>query len=130
MNQTQDNTNRVVGTYGYMAPEYALHGIFSERSEAWKRWMEGRGLELIDPLIRGTCSNADQQAVKCINVGLLCIQEIMSDIPTMLEVVVMLVNETATILSPKKPAFTLHRSAHVSSRFSNNEVIVTNLEPR
>ncbi|KAI7744511.1 LOW QUALITY PROTEIN: hypothetical protein M8C21_006204, partial [Ambrosia artemisiifolia] len=35
MNQIEDKTNRVVGTYGYMAPEYALHGRFSEKSDLW-----------------------------------------------------------------------------------------------
>ncbi|KAK9214521.1 hypothetical protein WN944_006514 [Citrus x changshan-huyou] len=29
-NQNEANTNRVVGTYGYMAPEYAMEGLFSE----------------------------------------------------------------------------------------------------
>ncbi|KAK9218934.1 hypothetical protein WN943_007573 [Citrus x changshan-huyou] len=29
-NQNEANTNRVVGTYGYMAPEYAMEGVFSE----------------------------------------------------------------------------------------------------
>lgn len=28
-NQNEANTNRVVGTYGYMAPEYAMEGVFS-----------------------------------------------------------------------------------------------------
>ncbi|PHT86140.1 Cysteine-rich receptor-like protein kinase 7 [Capsicum annuum] len=31
-NQCEANTNRVVGTYGYMAPEYAVEGIFSTKS--------------------------------------------------------------------------------------------------
>ncbi|KAF3954889.1 hypothetical protein CMV_019824 [Castanea mollissima] len=28
-NESQANTNRIVGTYGYMSPEYALEGLFS-----------------------------------------------------------------------------------------------------
>ncbi|KAL3523615.1 hypothetical protein ACH5RR_016449 [Cinchona calisaya] len=32
-NQVMDVTWRVVGTFGYMAPEYALDGIFSEKSD-------------------------------------------------------------------------------------------------
>ncbi|KAK1437915.1 hypothetical protein QVD17_03715 [Tagetes erecta] len=160
MNQIEDKTNRVVGTYGYMAPEYALHGRYSEKSDvfsfgvllleivtgkrnsgsdctedavtvsewAWENWMEGRGVELIDPAMRDTCN--PQQAVKCINIGLLCVQEIMDERPTMSEVVVMLSNETATVPLPKKPAFTIHKRSQISRNYSNNVVTMTNVEPR
>uniref|UniRef100_A0A2N9F3E9 Protein kinase domain-containing protein n=1 Tax=Fagus sylvatica TaxID=28930 RepID=A0A2N9F3E9_FAGSY len=33
--QTEANTNKVAGTYGYMSPEYALDGIFSIKSDAF-----------------------------------------------------------------------------------------------
>nr|GLL45719.1 putative receptor-like protein kinase At4g00960 isoform X1 [Ipomoea trifida] len=33
--QTQANTNRVIGTYGYMPPEYALYGLFSVKSDVF-----------------------------------------------------------------------------------------------
>ncbi|KAI9385160.1 hypothetical protein POPTR_011G028901v4 [Populus trichocarpa] len=33
MDQTQDATSRIVGTLGYMAPEYAMHGCFSAKSD-------------------------------------------------------------------------------------------------
>ncbi|PQQ10298.1 cysteine-rich receptor-like protein kinase 10 [Prunus yedoensis var. nudiflora] len=33
--QTQGNTSRIVGTYGYMAPEYAFHGHFSVKSDVY-----------------------------------------------------------------------------------------------
>ncbi|GMN48027.1 hypothetical protein TIFTF001_017195 [Ficus carica] len=33
--QTEANTNRVVGTYGYMSPEYALEGLFSIKSDVF-----------------------------------------------------------------------------------------------
>ncbi|XP_072969586.1 putative G-type lectin S-receptor-like serine/threonine-protein kinase At1g61610 isoform X1 [Typha angustifolia] len=34
-NQDQANTNRVVGTYGYMSPEYAMEGLFSVKSDVY-----------------------------------------------------------------------------------------------
>ncbi|TYG81861.1 hypothetical protein ES288_D01G039300v1 [Gossypium darwinii] len=33
--ENQANTKRVVGTYGYMSPEYAMHGRFSEKSDVF-----------------------------------------------------------------------------------------------
>ncbi|XP_031095399.1 cysteine-rich receptor-like protein kinase 25 [Ipomoea triloba] len=35
VDQTQANTNRVIGTYGYMPPEYALYGLFSVKSDVF-----------------------------------------------------------------------------------------------
>ncbi|MQM14797.1 hypothetical protein Taro_047731 [Colocasia esculenta] len=34
-NQKEANTDRIVGTYGYMSPEYALDGHFSEKSDVF-----------------------------------------------------------------------------------------------
>ncbi|CAN1783536.1 Cysteine-rich receptor-like protein kinase 10 [Linum perenne] len=33
--QDEANTNRIVGTYGYMSPEYTYHGQFSEKSDVF-----------------------------------------------------------------------------------------------
>ncbi|XP_031129482.1 cysteine-rich receptor-like protein kinase 25 isoform X2 [Ipomoea triloba] len=33
--QTQGNTNRIIGTYGYMSPEYVKHGLFSVKSDVF-----------------------------------------------------------------------------------------------
>ncbi|MBA0606575.1 hypothetical protein Godav_019023, partial [Gossypium davidsonii] len=35
VDQTQAKTRRVVGTYGYMSPEYALDGLFSTKSDVF-----------------------------------------------------------------------------------------------
>ncbi|XP_052887348.1 G-type lectin S-receptor-like serine/threonine-protein kinase SD1-13 isoform X2 [Gossypium arboreum] len=34
-NENQANTKRIVGTYGYMSPEYAMQGQFSEKSDVF-----------------------------------------------------------------------------------------------
>ncbi|XP_030929146.1 G-type lectin S-receptor-like serine/threonine-protein kinase At4g03230 isoform X1 [Quercus lobata] len=138
--QTEATTTRVVGTYGYMSPEYALDGFFSVKSDAfsfgvvvlevisgkkntgfhqsehtlsllgyaWKLWKEGKALDLMDQTIRETC-NADE-FLRCVNVGLLCVQEDPSDRPTMSNVVFMLGSETATLPTPKQPTYVVRRS--------------------
>ncbi|XP_031126593.1 putative receptor-like protein kinase At4g00960 [Ipomoea triloba] len=35
IDQIQGNTSRIVGTYGYMSPEYAMHGEFSVKSDVF-----------------------------------------------------------------------------------------------
>ncbi|XP_048597076.1 cysteine-rich receptor-like protein kinase 5 [Brassica napus] len=35
MDQTEANTKRIVGTYGYMSPEYAMYGQFSMKSDVY-----------------------------------------------------------------------------------------------
>ncbi|XP_021829959.1 G-type lectin S-receptor-like serine/threonine-protein kinase At4g03230 isoform X1 [Prunus avium] len=163
-NETSANTSRVVGTYGYMSPEYALDGLFSVKSDvfsfgvvvieiisgkrntgffqterslsllgyAWHLWKEAKALDLLDQTLCQSC-NKDEY-LKCVNVGLLCVQEDPGDRPTMSQVVFMLGSETATIPAPKQPAFIVRRCPSRSSRasssskpetFSNNELTVT-----
>ncbi|KAH7836517.1 hypothetical protein Vadar_002312 [Vaccinium darrowii] len=33
--ESEENTNRVLGTYGYMSPEYAIDGLFSVKSDVF-----------------------------------------------------------------------------------------------
>ncbi|XP_039168959.1 cysteine-rich receptor-like protein kinase 10 isoform X2 [Eucalyptus grandis] len=150
-NQDKANTNRVVGTYGYMAPEYAMQGLFSVKSDvfsfgvllleivsgrknngfhlqeqgeslltfAWKLWSEGRPLELIDPLINESCDEGE--VLKCIHVGLLCVQEDPADRPAMSLVVHILGGDTITLGRPSQPAFSVGRKVKKLDRFGHTQ---------
>ncbi|KAG6755914.1 hypothetical protein POTOM_039322 [Populus tomentosa] len=138
-NQTEDRTRRVVGTYGYMSPEYAVFGNFSVKSDVfsfgvmlleivsgkknnrfyqqnppltligyvWELWREDKALEIVDPSLKELYH--PRETLKCIHIGLLCVQEDAADRPSMLAVVFMLSNETE-IPSPKQPAFLFRKS--------------------
>ena len=71
--------------------------------QAWELWGEGRGLELIDPTF-GDLNHTDQ-VLRCIHVGLLCVQESPIDRPAMLDVIFMIYNEANKLRAPKQPAF-------------------------
>ncbi|XP_059450903.1 G-type lectin S-receptor-like serine/threonine-protein kinase At4g03230 [Corylus avellana] len=134
-NETGANTTRVVGTYGYMAPEYALDGLFSVKSDVFsfgvvlleiitrkkntgfyqsKQDMSLIGYawrlwveEKVLDLMDPALQNVcnADQFVKCVNVRLLCVQEDPNDRPTMSNVVTMLDSEAVTIPTPKQSAF-------------------------
>ncbi|GMY20975.1 receptor-like serine/threonine-protein kinase SD1-7, partial [Fagus crenata] len=165
----EENTNRVVGTCGYMSPEYAMNGIVSIKTDvfsfgvllleivsgkknnrhyhfdyplnligyAWQLWNKGKGLELIDPAILDE-SYPPSEVLRCIHVGLLCVQEQATDRPTMLDVVSMLLNETYQLSSPKQPAFVINTIAEGSlevceiklENYSINDVSLSEMQAR
>ncbi|KAL9438078.1 hypothetical protein AB3S75_023864 [Citrus x aurantiifolia] len=152
------NTVRIVGTYGYMAPEYAMEGLYSKKSDvfsfgvllieiitgrrnagfnqllayAWHLWNEGNVLELVDPLLTDT-SFSDDEFSRYIHIGLLCVQEDAFDRPTMSSVAPMLKGETGTLPQPQKPAFSIGRvtDGHCNNNnCSANGLTISNLSPR
>ncbi|PIA60786.1 hypothetical protein AQUCO_00300360v1 [Aquilegia coerulea] len=163
--QTIANTNRVVGTYGYMSPEYAMEGIFSEKSDVfsfgvllleivsskkntnfyvleesynllgyvWRKWNENKGLEIMDPTLAESYNS--EELMRCIHIGLLCVQEHVHDRPTMSTIVSMLGSE-GTLPLPKQPAFTIDRAQvsdihfNINDAVSINSVTITKLEGR
>uniref|UniRef100_A0A7N0ZVU1 Uncharacterized protein n=1 Tax=Kalanchoe fedtschenkoi TaxID=63787 RepID=A0A7N0ZVU1_KALFE len=178
MDQTQGNTSRIIGTYGYMAPEYAMHGQFSVKSDvysfgvlllelvsgqknscfcvgeteedlisfAWDSWRAGSAANMIDPTIASAPRN---EIIRCIHIGLLCVQESVTARPTMTSVVLMLSSLSITLPLPSKPAFFVHSSVEAerpmladhsagesnashsaSSNFSRNYVSITDMDPR
>ncbi|PIN01642.1 Serine/threonine protein kinase [Handroanthus impetiginosus] len=164
--QSEDNTRRIVGTYGYMAPEYAVYGLFSVKSDvfsfgillleivsgkknrefvhpqnlhnfigyAWKLWMEGRPLDLIDRMADDML--VQPEIMRCIHVGLLCIQQNPDDRPTMSTVVLML-NGESVLPQPKQPGFLIDlvpsetcSSSSKNESFSVNDFSITTMEAR
>ena len=89
------------------------NNLILKLSQAWKLWTENKVLDLIDQTLHETC-NVDQ-FVKCVNVGLVCVQELPDDRPTMSNVVTMLDSETAIVPTPEQPAFVPRRGQSSTS---------------
>jgi hypothetical protein len=81
----------------------------------WRLWGENKVFDLMDPTLHEGC-NADQ-FVKCVHIGLLCVQDDPKDRPTTSNVVTMLDSETGTLPTPKQPAYvpTPKQPSYVSS---------------
>ncbi|KAK7335361.1 hypothetical protein VNO80_27152 [Phaseolus coccineus] len=128
-NETEANTKHVVGTYGYMPPEYIIDGAYSTKSDvfsfgvlileivsgkknrgfghqdnllahAWRLFTEGKCTEIVYATIRDSLNLS--AAVRLIHVGLLCVQLCPDDRPSMSSVVLMLSSES-TLPQPKLP---------------------------
>lgn len=105
--------------------------------QAWTQWREGNALELIDSSIGD--SYTASEVLRCIHVGLLCVQERAEDRPTMPSVLLMLGSETALMPQPRSPGFSLGGRNHPETdsstskqdeTWSVNQVTVTLLDAR
>ncbi|XP_020202809.1 G-type lectin S-receptor-like serine/threonine-protein kinase CES101 isoform X3 [Cajanus cajan] len=74
---------------------------------AWQLWNEGRVLELIDPTLNELWSR--NEVLRCIHIGLLCVQDQATDRPNMVDIISFLSNDTIQIPQPKKPAFFINQ---------------------
>lgn len=77
------------------------------------------------------------EAVRCLHVGLLCVQKRPDDRPTMSNVLIMLDGENAILLDPKEPGFFTERSLNDTSYLpqrrelgASNEVTISLSEGR
>ncbi|KAF7126850.1 hypothetical protein RHSIM_Rhsim11G0080800 [Rhododendron simsii] len=102
---------------------------------AWNLWIDGKAFELIDPVMEGSFPMS--KVLRCIQIGLLCVQKCPEDRPTMSSVVLMLVSDILALPQPKQPGFYIERSCNekhersvAQSSPSINEVTMTHLEAR
>ncbi|XP_009608831.1 G-type lectin S-receptor-like serine/threonine-protein kinase At4g03230 isoform X2 [Nicotiana tomentosiformis] len=152
--RTEAKTKKVVGTYGYMSPEYALNGLFSIKSDVFSfgvvvlEIVSGRrnnGYYQSEEALNLLCyawrlwidDNAIQlieksliescnrdEVVKCINVALLCVQEDPNNRPNISDVIVMLGGDGMSLPRPSRPAFVIR--THTSSTSSSFSKVSNN----
>ena len=78
--------------------------------QAWKLWTEGRSSELMEPVLGDSIVEEDD-VVKCIHVGLLCVQKQPEHRLTMSQVVNILQGENfINVRQPDEPGFYAGRS--------------------
>ena len=71
--------------------------------QAWRLWGDGRAAELVHSSVIGICPL--HEVLRCIHVGLLCVQGRPDDRPLMSSVMLMLESESALLPAPKQPAY-------------------------
>ncbi|CAN0896951.1 G-type lectin S-receptor-like serine/threonine-protein kinase At4g03230, partial [Linum grandiflorum] len=158
--ETEANTVKVVGTYGYMSPEYALDGNFSIKSDVFsfgvvlleiisgKRntgfyksnkvvsllghvWGYWREEKAMEVMDQSLSETCvAHELLRCVNVALLCVQEDPNDRPTMANVLFMLGSDAASLGRPKEPAFSIRREISSSTSSSIVTMETTVLEAR
>nr|XP_043636826.1 G-type lectin S-receptor-like serine/threonine-protein kinase At4g27290 [Erigeron canadensis] len=157
---TFTKTKKVVGTYGYISPEYAVHGKFSTKSDVFSFGV--LVLEIVSGKKNRGFSHEDHsdnllghawrlykenrsielmseslrdsyiisEVLRTIYVGLLCVQHHPEDRPTMMSVVLMLISE-GVLPEPKQPAFFTGEShGGVQPVASSGEYMITQLIAR
>ncbi|KAG4937064.1 hypothetical protein JHK85_051983 [Glycine max] len=175
LDQQEGSTNRIIGTYGFMAPEYAMFGQFSEKSDVysfgvmvleiisgkknissyeprrvvddgllkffWRHWRDETPFNTLDAKLKESYSEIE--VIKCIQIGLLCVQEDPNARPTMMSIVSYLNNHSIELPTPHEPTFFLYNrmdpiayesnSGQSSNSFissSINEMSISTFYPR
>uniref|UniRef100_J3MN82 Protein kinase domain-containing protein n=1 Tax=Oryza brachyantha TaxID=4533 RepID=J3MN82_ORYBR len=164
--ETRNATSRVIGTLGYMSPEYAMRGHYSTKldvfsfgvivleivtgrrnsysvisehcedlfSLVWRHWNDGTVTEIVDPSLGKHYPRGE--ILKCINIGLLCVQQNPTDRPAMSVIIVMLSSGTVSMQAPYRPAYLFGRNRSYSETMdillssSEPHSSITVLEPR
>ena len=87
-------------------------------------------MDIVDVNLSEECELLELK--RCLQIGLLCVQENSADRPTMASVVSMFISETTTLEAPKQPAFitTSLPDPRSSTSSSKNEVSISTLEGR
>ncbi|XP_056171976.1 cysteine-rich receptor-like protein kinase 10 isoform X2 [Syzygium oleosum] len=146
VDQTQENTNKIVGTFGYMSPEYAMHGQFSVKSDVYSfgvlllelvsgkknsffyqadggedfasyAWKNWRDGTPLEVLDPAIeDSYSRNEVLRCLHISLLCVQEDPMDRPTMANIVLMLSSYSVTLAQPQQPAFFLRSRTERSTK--------------
>jgi serine/threonine protein kinase len=109
--------------------------------QAWIHWRDSRPLELLDQSLGDSYSR--DEVLRCIHIGLLCVQEDPADRPTMASILLTFNKGSVTLPSPQEPAFFLHsktdmpikdlefdQSTSKSIPWSINEASISELHPR
>uniref|UniRef100_J3L4R1 non-specific serine/threonine protein kinase n=2 Tax=Oryza brachyantha TaxID=4533 RepID=J3L4R1_ORYBR len=137
--QTTAYTRKVIGTYGYMSPEYAMDGVFSMKSDVYSfgvlvleivtgrrnrgfyeaeldlnllryAWLLWKEGRSVDLLDQILGGSFDySEVLRCIQIALLCVEVQPKNRPLMSSVVMMLGSENATLPEPNEPGVTIGR---------------------